>query len=149
MITGSMDDTSNNQSQINPQDDIAVGTLFPTLPKEAEPMSSLNRNVEVAQELKEELPPEEETKSNDFSASPTTSISTELTQLEKEIKKEEVIEKNKALGSTHMSMTLDDAKKKVKGPLIFKNSSDPMLWFSWLVIRHFQLLEKKEKENKQ
>jgi len=53
--------------------------------------------------------------------------------------------------SSHMQhvMTKIQAQQIVKGQLIFKNSSDPLLWLAFLILRHYQLLEKEEQDNNQ
>ena len=46
--------------------------------------------------------------------------------------------------SGHMQhvLTKEQAQQIVKGQLMFKNSTDPMLWLAFLLLRHYQLLEK-------
>lgn len=50
--------------------------------------------------------------------------------------------------SGHMQhlLTKQQAQQIVKGPLMFKNSGDPLLWLAFLLLRHYQLLEKEEEE---
>lgn len=46
-------------------------------------------------------------------------------------------------------LTKLQAQQIAKGPLIFKRSSDPMLWLALLMLRHYQWLDEQEKKNKQ
>ena len=44
----------------------------------------------------------------------------------------------------HYPIPIEDAEKEVKGPLIFKNTGNAMLWLAMLVIRQFKMKGKKE-----
>lgn len=45
----------------------------------------------------------------------------------------------------NLPISLDEAVKMVKSFFIFQDSSDPLLWLSFLVIKNFQLIDKNKK----
>lgn len=48
--------------------------------------------------------------------------------------------------NTKLPMSPQKAKEVVKGPLIFQNASNPMLWLALLILRYDQIEKKKQKE---
>lgn len=135
-----MVDSNNNQQNNNQQISTQAG-----LTRESEPMP-VGANLAELSEVEKDLTEVEHSPEVSDNSSQAKQVKTEKVVEAKDAIRQDV--KISGTNPKQYPLTRQQAQKIVKGPLFLKNSSDPMLWLALLMVRHYQWLDRKEKEKK-
>lgn len=118
-------------------------------PKELEPMSSLSTVTEQLQPVEQhiELEPEVEAAGVEAAVSEP-----KITQEEKDngvkLAKEAAVVEQEPVNQVQFPLSMAQAQQIVKGQLVTKDTSNPMLWLALLIIRQYQMHEKQKEKVK-
>lgn len=115
--------------------------------KEGESISikseSTNNNLE-SEKFDETAPKaEKQIEKNETSLGENNSVSNAISVVATTLPTSVSVSDNKNIKS--LPISLPEAIKIVKSFFIFQDSSDPLLWFSFLIIKNFQFLDKNNK----
>ncbi len=147
--TQSYDASQNGQVSQAPQQQPQVFPQQQSTPpvKEQEPLPSITSSEFAAPSEKSmELEPEvEEAGIKETVNEPKLTIEDKIAGIEKSM--ESIPVDTKPVQKIKYPLALEEAEKTVKGPLIFKNTGNAMLWLAMLILRQFKMKEK-EASNK-